>query len=264
VDIWSVGCIFAEFLSRKIFLPGQSGFEQLQLILQKIGTPDEDVIQRIPSERSREYLRRLPRYPKLSLYKRFPNANILAIDLLEKMIAFEPNARISAADALKHPYLARFHDPSREPDFPCFNFSFDAKCKTLGDLKSKCGKATEHWCANLVVDCILEEVSFTQLSARIPASVPFKEHPLLLVDISKDPAVLAAPSNVMQPGYSNLVNSRSRELTGDDSEVSAPMLPGHNADTDQSVVGTAAAKSFYQAFKKGLKRLGSIRRNNSA
>lgn len=51
LDIWSVGCIFAEFLGRKVFLPGQSGFEQLQLILQKLGTPDDDVIDRIPSEK---------------------------------------------------------------------------------------------------------------------------------------------------------------------------------------------------------------------
>lgn len=64
--MWSIGCIFAEFLGRKVFLPGQSGkksngyyihelndlgFEQLQLILQKIGTPDEEVIDRIPSEK---------------------------------------------------------------------------------------------------------------------------------------------------------------------------------------------------------------------
>lgn len=63
--MWSIGCIFAEFLGRKVFLPGQSGkrnvkkmndvkilgFEQLQFILQKIGTPDDEVIDRIPSEK---------------------------------------------------------------------------------------------------------------------------------------------------------------------------------------------------------------------
>lgn len=64
--MWSIGCIFAEFLGRRVFLPGQSGkikkcfliltiqilgFEQLQFILQKIGTPDDEVIDRIPSEK---------------------------------------------------------------------------------------------------------------------------------------------------------------------------------------------------------------------
>lgn len=78
----------------------------------------------------------MPKYHKTSLYQRFPDANVLAVDLLEKMLQFDPNARISAADALKHPYLARFHDPAQEPDFPSFDFSFDAKCVSLNELKS--------------------------------------------------------------------------------------------------------------------------------
>ncbi|PJF16976.1 Mitogen-activated protein kinase [Paramicrosporidium saccamoebae] len=76
LDIWSVGCIFAEMLGRKVFLPGQSGFEQLHLILQKLGTPSDEVIERIPSTKSKSYLKRLPRYPAYPLAKRFPNASL--------------------------------------------------------------------------------------------------------------------------------------------------------------------------------------------
>ena len=56
----------------------------------------------------------MPKYAKISLHRKFHESNPLAIDLLEKMLQFEPSARISAADALMHPYLARFHDPNRE------------------------------------------------------------------------------------------------------------------------------------------------------
>lgn len=75
LDIWSVGCIFAEMLGRKVFLPGQSGFEQLHLILQKLGTPSAEMIERIPSTKSKSYLKRLPTYPAYPLSKRFPNAS---------------------------------------------------------------------------------------------------------------------------------------------------------------------------------------------
>ncbi len=79
LDIWSVGCIFAEMLGRKVFLPGQSGIEQLHLILQKLGTPPDDVIERMPSTKSKSYIRRLPKYPPYPLAKRFPNATPLGM-----------------------------------------------------------------------------------------------------------------------------------------------------------------------------------------
>ena len=135
LDMWSVGCIFAEMLGRRVFLPGQSGFEQLHLILQKLGTPSESVIEAIPSTRSKTYLRRLPRYPSFPLNKRFPMAPPSAIDLLEKLLAFDPASRITVEDALAHPYLARWHDPAKEPSYPSFDFSFDRALTTLPQIK---------------------------------------------------------------------------------------------------------------------------------
>lgn len=84
LDIWSVGCIFAEMLGRKVFLPGQSGFEQLHLILQKLGTPSEEIIERIPNNKCKTYLKRLPRYPVYPLSKRFPSASPLGMPFLRK------------------------------------------------------------------------------------------------------------------------------------------------------------------------------------
>lgn len=56
----------------------------------------------------------------------FPNANPDALDLLDRMLAFDPTRRISVEEALEHPYLSIWHDASDEPDCPAtFNFDFE-------------------------------------------------------------------------------------------------------------------------------------------
>lgn len=116
VDIWSVGCIFAEFLNRKPIFPGKHNRHQLDLIVDILGTPHEDLINRIENQKCREYLRSSPFKTKRSLSELFPKTtHPLAIDLLEKMLVFDPAHRITASEALKHPYLAVLHDPMDEP-----------------------------------------------------------------------------------------------------------------------------------------------------
>ena len=82
----------------------------------------------ITSQRSREYIRALPFRKKKSFRYLFPDANPLAVDLLEQLLTFSPKRRIDVEQALKHPYLAPYHDPQDEPTAepldPSF-FSFD-------------------------------------------------------------------------------------------------------------------------------------------
>jgi serine/threonine protein kinase len=48
----------------------------------------------------------------------FPNASAQALDLIQQCLQFNPDKRISSIDALKHPYVAEFHNPDDEPDYP--------------------------------------------------------------------------------------------------------------------------------------------------
>jgi serine/threonine protein kinase len=59
----------------------------------------------------------------------FPQSNPLAVDLLEKMLQFDPRNRITVEDALKHPYLAQLHDSAAEPSAP------GAPCLFLVDFR---------------------------------------------------------------------------------------------------------------------------------
>jgi len=115
IDMWSVGCVLAEMLSGKPLFPGRDYHHQLSIILDILGTPSIDDFYAITSQRSREYIRALPFRKKKNLSQLFPGKNPLAIDLMEKCLTFSPKRRIEVGDALKHPYLAPYHDPQDEP-----------------------------------------------------------------------------------------------------------------------------------------------------
>lgn len=128
IDMWSVGCILAELFMRKPLFPGNDYRHQLILIFQLLGTPTGGDHQSIKSRRAREYIRSLPFYKKIPFQNILPDVNPLAIDLLQRLLEFDPRRRITAAEALKHPYLSAYHDPNDEPDAPPISreiFEFD-------------------------------------------------------------------------------------------------------------------------------------------
>lgn len=147
VDMWSVGCIFAEMLGGKPLFKGRDYVDQLNQILQILGTPDEATLRRVGSERAQAYIRSLPRMPKIHFSQLYPNASPLAIDLLEKLLNFDPAARITVEQALAHPYLHAYHEEDDEPAHEqTFDFAFEVEDR-IEDMKSK----SSHWDWGLVV-----------------------------------------------------------------------------------------------------------------
>ena len=124
--MWSVGCILAELLGGRPFFKGRDYVDQLNQILHYLGTPNEETLSRIGSPRAQEYVRNLPFMPKVAFQRLFPQANPDALDLLDRMLAFDPSSRISVEEALEHRYLHIWHDASDEPACPStFDFHFE-------------------------------------------------------------------------------------------------------------------------------------------
>lgn len=105
IDVWSVGCILAELIIRKPLLPAASEEEQLNMITKLLGNPSAKLVNQIENEKNKEFVLQLPKREGKNFNELFKGANALAIDLLKKMLTYDPEDRLTVADALAHPYL---------------------------------------------------------------------------------------------------------------------------------------------------------------
>lgn len=115
IDIWSVGCIFAEMLKRKPLFPGKNTQHQLQLIIGCLGTPEKCALKRIPNEKCRKFIESLPTSGGRPLEEMVQNGSRDALDVLNRTLRLSPDKRVTVAQVLEHPYLSQLHCPEDEP-----------------------------------------------------------------------------------------------------------------------------------------------------
>ncbi|XP_073307030.1 cell division control protein 2 homolog A-like [Primulina huaijiensis] len=103
VDIWSVGCIFAEMANQKPLFPGDSEIDELFQIFRVMGTPNEHVWPGVTS--LPDFKCTFPKWPAKDLATVVTNLDASGIDLLDKMLRYDPSKRITAKLALEHEYF---------------------------------------------------------------------------------------------------------------------------------------------------------------
>ncbi|CAO3627983.1 kinase-like domain-containing protein [Cunninghamella echinulata] len=125
IDVWSTGCVMAELILGQPFFPGDSGIDQLVEIIKILGTPSK---QEIAAMNASYVEHKFPQIKPHPLHKIFVGANEDAVDLLSKMLRYDPQQRISAIEALCHPFFDDIRDPNMrlpngQPLPPVLNFT---------------------------------------------------------------------------------------------------------------------------------------------
>ena len=116
VDMWAIGCIFAELMLRVPFVAGNSDMHQITTIFKALGTPSEA---QWPEMKSLPDYVSFPLYPQQPLRQIFTAADVETLDLLGKMLLFDPMKRITAIEALNHPYFRKLPVPTEPSRLPC-------------------------------------------------------------------------------------------------------------------------------------------------
>ncbi|KAI9258988.1 serine/threonine-protein kinase pef1 [Phascolomyces articulosus] len=103
IDIWSAGCIMAEMYTGRPLFPGTTNEDQLQKIFRMMGTPTEQTwpgVSQLPEYKPNQVI-----YPPQHINAILPNVDACGRDLLSRMLQYQPQLRISAKDAMNHPYF---------------------------------------------------------------------------------------------------------------------------------------------------------------
>lgn len=139
IDIWSAGCVMAELLLGQPLFPGESGVDQLVEIIKVLGTPTREEICAMNKNYTDFKFPQIKPHPWSKVFS--PQTPPEAIDLLEKLLVYDPEKRLKPLEACTHPFFDQLRDPNtRLPDGsplpPLFTFASE-ELKGFEHLRNK-------------------------------------------------------------------------------------------------------------------------------
>ena len=106
MDLWGVGCVFFEITSLYPLFPGTNELDQINRIHQILGTPPEKVMRKFKEKGAAHLDFNYPSLKATGIAKLIPHAPSDAVDVMQRLLAYDPDDRISAKEALRHTWFA--------------------------------------------------------------------------------------------------------------------------------------------------------------
>lgn len=114
IDVWSTGCVMAELMLGQPLFPGESGIDQLVEIIKVLGTPTREQIRTMNPNYMEHKFPQIKPHPFNKVFRKAPPE---AIDLISALLEYTPTQRLSAVEAMCHPFFDELRDPNtRLPD----------------------------------------------------------------------------------------------------------------------------------------------------
>jgi len=154
IDVWAVGCIFAEFFLKRPLFPGRDHLDQLKLIFHILGSPPKGALDWVQDPAAKKWIQNRKPAKGHQLPTIFPHVKPDALDLLGKLLLIDPTKRTGVEEALDHPFLKELHDPTPQ------------KRKKMEKNGIKIGRETEITCPKFNISFEFEKAINTKFGIR--------------------------------------------------------------------------------------------------
>lgn len=178
VDVWSCACIFAEFLTKQSLFAGHGEFEQIDKIFKLLGSPNERIwpgFSKLPAMKGFRFVEQ----PYSMLKKTLPMLSENGLKLLKAMLVYDPSRRISAQEALHHPYFSEAPLPMDPSLMPTHRPKVDGKI--VKDVSARYASNANLSSSNASHSNSSASYSTSSATAYVihndaPAKAPFSDH----------------------------------------------------------------------------------------
>eukprot|EP00239_Pterosperma_sp_CCMP1384_P004229 CAMPEP_0197856538 /NCGR_PEP_ID=MMETSP1438-20131217/28748_1 /TAXON_ID=1461541 /ORGANISM="Pterosperma sp., Strain CCMP1384" /LENGTH=583 /DNA_ID=CAMNT_0043472023 /DNA_START=235 /DNA_END=1986 /DNA_ORIENTATION=+ len=198
IDVWSIGCIFAEVILGKPLFPGRNVVHQLELITDLLGTPSPEAIAKVRNEKARRFLKNMKFKPPVPLEQRFVGVDPACVKLVQRLLAFDPVDRPTAEEALEDPAFQGLRSKAHETkSVPVSRLAFDFERHKLSrddvrsliyeeileyhpELKEQLGTSEERASAGFMypsaIDRLKREFAMLEEGGGRPGTAPLVRH----------------------------------------------------------------------------------------